>query len=238
MDLVSWIHFRLPYLLPGLWFSASPPVCPFSLHLKTGTGWMAVSGWLPAGPAQACEGGCAERVEDSGCMWNPVLQGGRPVRRDLVLLGEILGCQIWRYRREQIPKVGSTNSYVFDPDFDFPTSCFAAGLPLPSAPSALLGSFCRIFQPLRCTSNRSEEVRVLSSLECPVQGFIFHSIGFPSLNLWKLLSNCKFYTHVQLGLKRWVGTRAPSPSSSPPGFEKVLGSLLRMWVQEAFLRSR
>lgn len=38
MDLVSWIHFKLPFLPPGLWFPACPPYCLLSLHLKTGTG--------------------------------------------------------------------------------------------------------------------------------------------------------------------------------------------------------
>lgn len=48
---------------------------------------------LLLGQLRLVEGRGAERVGDSGCMWNPVLQGGHPVRRDLVLSGEIFALQ-------------------------------------------------------------------------------------------------------------------------------------------------
>lgn len=85
---------------------------------------------------------------------------------------------------------------------------FTADLLLPYPPS--LG----FFSPVRYSSNRWEEMRVLS-LKCPVREFIFYflQVSLP-LNPWKLPSKCKFYTHVQLGLKRWVGIRAPSLSSN------------------------
>lgn len=72
-------------------------------------------------------------------MWNPVLQGGHPVRRDLVLSGEILGCLISHYRMEQITEFRSTvrcltqtltSRLMFTADLLFP-----------------LLSFFRIFQP-------------------------------------------------------------------------------------------
>lgn len=87
---------------------------------------------LLLGQLRLVEGGGAERVGDSGCMWNPVLQGGHPVRRDLVLSGEILRCLISHYRMEQITEFRSTNGYVFDPDFDLSPNVYCRPAPPPT----------------------------------------------------------------------------------------------------------